>query len=412
MKIGILTYHCVPNFGAQLQALSTVAYLRRIGHDPIVLNWYPVALERIYSDGRVSESQISCHNEFTLRNLPVSSLCRTENELIDEINRLELDAIVFGSDAIFKCHFLKEYNDSSSRFFERIEGNPFFGDFLLKLNHHVPASVYAASSQDSAYKTMSGLERKTLKRLCDSFNVITTRDDWTRKMVKYITGRRDVRVLPDPVFGFNENIRGQVSIPSREEVLARYGLQGQYVLMSFRERFANREYVKTIADELLRRGIQPAALPMPEGIFDCGIDKTIDLPLDPLVWYALICHSSGYIGERMHPIIVCLHNGIPFFSFDEYGRMAFRYFARKSFWIRKYYRDWRSSKTYHILNKAEMLDNWYSYHMQTTLPSPAVVVDRLLSFDIEKCKRFSIKENNEYQQGMSYVLRSLVLTRS
>ena len=150
---------------------------------------------------------------------------------------------------------------------------------------------------------------------------------------------------------------------------------------------------------------------MPEGNYDCGIDRIIGLPLDPLIWYALICYSSGYIGERMHPIIVCLHNGIPFFSFDEYGRVAFRFFARKRFWIRKYYRDWRSSKIYHIIKKADLLDNWYSYHKQNTPPSPTEVVNRILSFNLERCKRFSIKESNEYQHGMSYVLRSLVLNR-
>lgn len=151
---------------------------------------------------------------------------------------------------------------------------------------------------------MSRLERKTPKRLFDCFSVISTRDDWTRKMVEYITGKKGIQVFPDPVFGLNDNVRGLVVIPKREEILARYGLQDQYVLISFRERFANREYVKTISDELIHRGIQPVTLPMPEGILDCGIDKSINLPLDPLVWYALICYSSGYIGERMHPIIV------------------------------------------------------------------------------------------------------------
>lgn len=31
MKIGILTYHCVPNFGAQLQTISTVGYVKKNG---------------------------------------------------------------------------------------------------------------------------------------------------------------------------------------------------------------------------------------------------------------------------------------------------------------------------------------------------------------------------------------------
>lgn len=50
MKIGILTYHCVPNFGAQLQALSTVCYLKRAGYEPILLNWYPKDLQVMYEN--------------------------------------------------------------------------------------------------------------------------------------------------------------------------------------------------------------------------------------------------------------------------------------------------------------------------------------------------------------------------
>ena len=41
MKIGILTYHSVYNFGANLQVLSTVGYLKNNGFEPIVINWIP-----------------------------------------------------------------------------------------------------------------------------------------------------------------------------------------------------------------------------------------------------------------------------------------------------------------------------------------------------------------------------------
>ena len=79
MKIGILTYHCVPNFGAQLQATSTVGYLKRMGHEAVVLNWYPKDLEDMYSN-RIPKEQVSSHNNYTKDNLPVTDICRSEKD--------------------------------------------------------------------------------------------------------------------------------------------------------------------------------------------------------------------------------------------------------------------------------------------------------------------------------------------
>lgn len=80
MKIGVLTYHCVPNFGAQLQTISTIGCLMKMGHEPVVLNWYPLELEEMYAK-RIPASQVNIHNKFMNENIPVSKVCRTDQEL-------------------------------------------------------------------------------------------------------------------------------------------------------------------------------------------------------------------------------------------------------------------------------------------------------------------------------------------
>ena len=45
MKIGILTFANVPNFGAKLQALSTISYLQNHGYNPILIKWEPEDFE-------------------------------------------------------------------------------------------------------------------------------------------------------------------------------------------------------------------------------------------------------------------------------------------------------------------------------------------------------------------------------
>ena len=411
MRIGILTYHCPPNFGAQLQALSTVGYLRRQGHEPIVLDWYPNDLEAMY-DRRIPAEQIACHRQFTTESLPLSRRCQTEEELIEEIDSLRLDALIAGSDALFKFFPLRNrrhFHFRSLRYVyhyqplscECLEGNPFFGAFLSRLKRPVPASTYAVSSQNCPFSRMNRTERRTMAEALANYRTISVRDSWTQQMVQHITGRHDVPIYPDPVFSFNENC--PLPIPSREELTARYALAENYVLLSFSAKHYEAAYVKAIADEVNRCGFQPVALPMPERLFDAGIGHRIPLPISPLDWYALIIHSQGYIGERMHPIVVCLHNAIPFFCFDEYGTQQPRSrFSRQQEFVPT------SSKTYLIVSDAGLLDNLYSAKSATPLPAPEHVMKCVSSFDKAHCATFAARQRDAYQTGMSDILKSLL----
>lgn len=48
MKIGLLAYHAACNFGAFLQLLSTVEYIKKQGDEPIVINWIPKDFSKDY----------------------------------------------------------------------------------------------------------------------------------------------------------------------------------------------------------------------------------------------------------------------------------------------------------------------------------------------------------------------------
>lgn len=407
MKIGILTYHSVPNFGAQLQATSTVGYLRRMGHIPIVLNWYPKDLEEMYSK-RVPETQILAHNHYTERVLPVSSICRTEKELTEIIEREKLDAILIGSDALFKYVPNKNrayFNKRNLKIVhlkclsvDNFDGNPFFGGFISKLTTKIPIMAFAVSSQNCPYKRMTQEERIYMKQCMDNFSYISVRDEWTKQMVQSITRRNDVIIAPDPVFSFNQNL--YMNIPKKEEILIKYGLQENYILLSFSTWHNTSEYIATIANEVKKRGFQAVAFPMPEKLFSFGLETKVELPLDPLDWYALILYSKGYIGERMHPIVVCLHNSIPFYCFDEYG-----IYARSLWGLRKKYLP-NSSKTYLIVKEADLLSNLYSYKSEEKLPDASFVMDKIVYFSKDKCDSFAKRYQSYYEECMQFVLNS------
>ena len=405
MKIGILTYHSVPNFGAQLQATSTVGYLKRMGHEPIVLNWYPKDLEDMYAN-RVSKEQIEAHNAYTNKYLPITSICRTEKDLLNTIEKNNLKAIIVGSDALFKYVPQKHRVLFSKRklkfikpkllFCDFVEGNPFFGGFAKNLKKKIPIVAFSVSSENCAYQIMNSSEISEMNTAMDFFSYISVRDEWTKEMVETITGKKNIEVTPDPVFSFNQN--NYIHLPSKDEILNKYHLENEYILISFSTYYGNTTYINKIAEEVKKRGYQPVAFPMPEELFAADIKTRISLPLSPIDWYALIVHSSGYIGERMHPIVVSLHNSVPFWVFDQYGVVNRKVFG----FVKKYVKE--SSKIYHILHEAGMDDLLYSYMAENTFPTPKYILDRIEQFDKEKCRSFAVMQQKRYEKGMNLIL--------
>lgn len=402
MKIGVLTYHCVPNFGAQLQATSTVGYLIRKGHEAVVLHWYPQDLEEMYRR-RVPLEQFDMAKRYVEDKLPITEICRTEKELIHVINTHDIDAIVVGSDALFKYIPMRKrkfFSKKKLKFVfrkvlsvEQLEGNPFFGGFVEGINKPIPVVAFSVSSQNCAFYLMDKKERELMKKALKNYSLITVRDEWTKNMVEDILDSKDISITPDPVFSFNQNCF--FNLPSKKEILAKYHLQDKYLLFSFSTWYTNESYIKELANEAEKRGFQAVAFPMPEALFDAGINSKIGLPLCPIDWYALIKYSSGYIGERMHPIVVCLHNGVPFFAYDEYGTI------KKSFWgLKKKYVQ-NSSKTYRVLDRAGMIDFLYAYQTKQPIPEAINVIDSIQKFDNKKCLGFASNYQQLYEKSMN-----------
>ena len=103
MNIGILTYHAVCNFGANLQVLSTVQYLRNQGHNPIVIDWLLDELDSRYRR-TTPKIQYKEHEEFRKAYLPMTTRCRTSEEVAKVIEKENIDAVIIGSDAVLQ-HF-------------------------------------------------------------------------------------------------------------------------------------------------------------------------------------------------------------------------------------------------------------------------------------------------------------------
>ena len=407
MKIGLLAYHAVCNFGAMLQLLSTYMFLKNHGHEPVIINWVAKDLENYYAQN-TPISQIENQLKLRLQLWKETALCRTIKDVANIISNEQIDAVIIGSDAVaqhhplferivFPCRNIIAINSVTS---DVLFPNPFWGIWTDYLDKPVPVALMSAASQDSKYKYISKKLRKQMKERIMAFSYVSVRDVDTQKMFSFITeGQCYPSVTPDPVFAFNQNAASVV--PSKEELMKKYGLSGKYMLISFKnEKRCNvsQTWLNKFQDIAKHHGIQCVSLPFSTSLSAGELESEIALPLNPIDWYALLKYSCGYIGNNMHPIVVCIHNTVPFFSFDNYGsKHANGLFCDSS-----------TSKIRHILKVANLLDcRIASNSLFRRTPSPEHVFNKLQTFDKAKCKNFAQGYLNKYNEMMTKILERL-----
>lgn len=403
MKIGILAYHGACNFGAFLQLLSTIEYIRERGHDPRVINWIPLDQELSYSR-KASIEELEVFEKMRDLYYPRTKLCRNSEEIAKVIEEEKIDAVIVGSDAVTQHHpFLERLVFPSKKLVslksvteDRIFPNPFWGEFNKFLSNPVPVCVLSGSSQDSQFYYIIGNTKTEMYKSIKNFKYISVRDEWTQKMILHLSNREVIPpITPDPVFAFNFNARR--FIPSKEEIQKKFNLPDKYVLLSFKtEKSVSQEWIDSFISKCVEQGYECFKLPYADTEGFGRYRNVIHLPITPIDWYALIKYSSAYVGNNMHPIVVSLHNAVPFFSFDNYGTYKWR--------------GWRvnekSSKIYHILDKAGFLSNRvHSRRRCYKQPDVDFVLQKLLNFDCEKAKMFAEYYYLQYRLMMEDIMK-------
>jgi len=408
MKIGLLAYHSACNFGATLQLLSTYRYLKNHGHTPIVINWVPEDLEAFYAENTSAAQQ---QQQFSTRKQlwDETPLCRTDQEVAHTIGQQGIEAVIIGSDAVAQHHPLLERvvfpckrivvvdHYTSDRMFP----NAFWATWRDLLRRDVPVAVISASCQDSMYRLIPPATRKEMGRRAQRHDYLSVRDTWTADMFRHLThGKRLPKVTPDPVFAFNQNAGDMV--PTKEQTLSKFGLPENYLLLSFylfNDKSTSPDAWCSEMEAVARKdGKTCVMLPFSSGESQGTLSHTIRLPLSPIDWYALIRHSCGYIGNNMHPIIVALHNAVPFYSFDTFG----------TFHLNRLVSSDTSSKIKHLLTNAGLPQYRIScisrhFHM----PSPQEVYQKVASFDRKVARRFADDCLTRYNDMMEEALKAI-----
>ena len=403
MRVGVLAYHSACNYGANLQVLSTVGYLHRNGHQAFVINYEADDFVEYYKR-KVSEETYEFYRTFREELMPLTRHCSTTKGIARIIEDSQIEAVIIGSDAVAQHHSLLErITFPSSRGItihkvtsDRLFPNPFWGTFSFYLSKKIPMALMSASSQDSDYRLFLPSVRKRMYDCLRQFEYISNRDEWTQRMYQVVSNNQlYVNVTPDPVFSFNQNQKAL--IPAKSDLLRKFNLPENYYLLSFlNDNTVSANWLESFEQAAREKGISCVALPFPQGLkFSSNLEYKIPSPLSPVDWYALIKYSKGYIGHNMHPIVVSLHNVVPFYSFDNYGVSRYR----------GLYTNDSSSKIYDLLRKAALSDNRvscikYAYNP----PKASDVLEKLLNFDLKKESLFADSYQKNYEVMMANII--------
>lgn len=401
MKIGLLAYHAACNFGAFLQLLSTVEYVKKRGDEPFVINWVPRDFRKDY-EKRSSKEVRETYASYQKTYYPLTNLCETAKEVADEIERIGIEAVIIGSDAVCQHHpFRERFHFPVRRIVyiaqptsDQMYPNCFWGTFNDYLKNPVPVSVISASSQDSKYYYIKGKTKAQMKQSIMSYKYISVRDDWSQKMIAYLTDEEMVPdVTPDPVFAFNHNAADV--IPPKNYLLKQFNIPEDYILVSFKnQKSVSQDWITEFEKLAEKEGIACVKLPYADAQAFGKMKYDIGNNITPLEWYALIKYAKGYVGNNMHPIVTSLSNGVPFFSFDNYGIAVQDGKPTNG----------ESSKIYHILMTADLLQyRTFTLGKKYITPSAKSVYEALKQFDTVKEQQFAETYYQKYISMMEKV---------
>lgn len=395
MNIGILTHCIANNFGANLQALSTAMYLRKHGHNAIFFFWDDYLKKR---STRMNQLQLEQHRNFLSSfGFELSQPCSTDDEFIKEIKKYNIHNIIIGSDAVFT--YATKLDRYSFRKFkltdvseDRKFPNPFWVPFVSKIDQ-CRYFYLSPSCQSTNYRFIEKNVKNKMRNIMSESSFLCARDTCTKDMMKYILGGNvDIPITPDPVWGFTSNVD---KIPSKEEILLKYNLKQDYMLISFYDCPLSVEWLSTFQQLCKQDGIELYSLPMPQGNFDSKLPQ-IKLPVNPLDWFSIIKYSKGYVGNNMHPVIVSMHNRVPFFSIDQHGKRVWRFFFDKT------------SKVYDLLKRFGFQNQRVSVK-NISKCTPEMVYNNLIHFNVEKCDAVAVQMEMEYQQLMSKICKNFLV---
>lgn len=170
MKVGILTYHFSNNYGAVLQAYALMEQLCLMGHEPMLVDRTPIKTDLLHRLYQIFNSNSSLYwtkfRQFQRDRLkPKTQPFYTDKEVADAIGLYNLDALIVGSDQIWR---------------NTMCGHSYFLNFLSDASP-VRRISYAASFGTSTWNTKRQ-DTELIRNLLHKFDRISVRENSGQKI--------------------------------------------------------------------------------------------------------------------------------------------------------------------------------------------------------------------------------------
>lgn len=296
MRVGILTFHNTPNFGATLQCYALAKAVAARGHDVEVINYMPphtmVQYAKALFLGRrrsVSNvARISAFRRFLRDELKMSGPPVFRRSGLKSLAQ-RYDLALTGSDEVWKVDHMRRLDTS------------FYLDFCDKSTTRTAS--YAASASTV---TDLRLYAEEVRPLLERMDAIAVRDPSTAGMVRDLTGREPVEVV-DPTLIWD--FAAEDLPPMREKpYLALYAWLGP-------EKF---KPVREFAD---RHGLEIVSI----GARNPGADANL-VGIGPREWLRLMRHASAVVTDFFHGVAFAMIFERPFYAYvDAAKRMKLQH---------------------------------------------------------------------------------------
>jgi len=282
MKVGILTYHHVENYGALLQAYALSEAVKNQGHEVEFIDYQPYRAIIYY----LKQTYLSPHfaayaaksremKRFFRSHLPLSPKVYYSRSGLQELRR-RYDLVVCGSDEVWNIKSIRKFDPT------------YFLDFL---DSDVRKISYAASFGRAS---TLGNYRETACKLVEKFDAISVRDRNSLQVLHQECGKQATKVL-DPTF--LGDFRKITTTPSLDK----------YALVYGRLTKPQRDYVKSVAVQL---GLILVSVGHP-----CDTADKNCLSIGPEEWLGYFSRASHVFTDFYHGVIFSIIFQKPFVFF-------------------------------------------------------------------------------------------------
>ncbi len=312
MKIGILTYHNIPNFGANLQAYTSLKNILKLGINAKIINYSYQDLEKVY-EKEVPEEQIDVHKSFIDKKY-LTEKCKDISGLKKILTDEKFTHIIVGSDGMIRLR-----NKGTS---DVLYPNPAWLNWIPP-DQKVKKIFLSVSAMGSYYFLLNPIKILKIRKNLKEFDIITVRDRWTYWTLRIIgIGKINLKITPDPVSNLNSIIDLLRKADNYEKIIG----TKKFVLFSGQKKNYSEKWLAAFKKVVNGKGFLFGELPMPAGYTGFkSFDFRVPMPLSPRDWYFWIVNSNGYVGERFHALVSCAYNKKRFFMVDIYCHKLWKY---------------------------------------------------------------------------------------